>query len=277
MNLGEINELQVVKKTDFGVYLAESADAEEKVLLPKKEVPEDTAIGDLFQVFLYRDSEDRPIATMRKPLLSIGGYAVLRVLQVTKIGAFLDWGLEKDLFLPYKEMIGKPAPGDEILVTLYLDKSSRLCASMRGIYELLSTDSPYRAGDEVTGRIYEFSKNFGTFLAVDDFYSARIPVHENTKHLKIGQTVRARVTARKPDGKLDLSIREKAYLQTDKDADAILELLEKYHGELPFNDKASPERIQEEAGMSKNAFKRAVGKLYKERIVEITDHSIRLN
>ena len=145
MNLGEINELQVVKKTDFGVYLAESADAEEKVLLPKKEVPEDTAIGDLFQVFLYRDSEDRPIATMRKPLLSIGGYAVLRVLQVTKIGAFLDWGLEKDLFLPYKEMIGKPAPGDEILVTLYLDKSSRLCASMRGIYDLLSTDSPNRA------------------------------------------------------------------------------------------------------------------------------------
>ena len=114
-------------------------------------------------------------------------------------------------------MIGKPAPGDEILVTLYLDKSSRLCASMRGIYDLLSTDSPYRAGNEVTGRIYEFSKNFGTFLAVDDFYSARIPVHENTKHLKIGQTIRARVTARKPDGKLDLSIREKAYLQTDKD------------------------------------------------------------
>ncbi len=275
MNLGEINELQVVKKTDFGVYLAESADADEKVLLPKKEVPEDTAIGDLFQVFLYRDSEDRPIATMRKPLLTIGRYAVLRVLQVTKIGAFLDWGLEKDLFLPYKEMIGKPAPGDEILVTLYLDKSSRLCASMRGIYDLLSTDSPYRAGDEVTGRVYEFSKNFGTFLAVDDFYSARIPAHENTKHLKIGQTIRARVTARKPDGKLDLSIREKAYLQTDTDADAILELLEKYHGELPFNDKASPERIQEEAGMSKNAFKRAVGKLYKERIVEITDHSIR--
>lgn len=276
MKLGEINELQVVKTTDFGVYLAESADTDEKVLLPKKEVPEDTSIGDIFQVFLYRDSEDRPIATMRKPLLTIGHYAVLRVLQVTKIGAFLDWGLEKDLFLPYKEMIGKPAPGDEILVTLYLDKSSRLCASMRGIYDLLSTDSPYRAGDEVTGRVYEFSKNFGTFIAVDDFYSARIPVHENTKHLKIGQTIRARVTARKPDGKLDLSIREKAYLQTDKDADSILKLLERYDGELPFNDKASPERIQEEAGMSKNAFKRAVGKLYKERQVEITDHSIRM-
>ena len=275
MNLGEINELQVVKKTDFGVYLAESADSEEKVLLPKKEVPEDTSVGDLFQVFLYRDSEDRPIATMRKPALTLGRFAVLRVLQVTKIGAFLDWGLEKDLFLPYKEQNGKPAPGDEILVTLYLDKSSRLCASMRGIYDLLSTDSPYRTGDEVTGRVYEFSKNFGTFIAVDDFYSARIPVHENTKHLKIGQTIRARVTAKKPDGKLDLSIREKAYLQTDKDADTVLELLEKYNGELPFNDKASPERIQEEAGMSKNAFKRAVGKLYKERIIEITAHSIR--
>lgn len=275
MKLGKINELTIVKKTEHGIYLAESADSEESVLLPKKEVPENSSIGGSLSVFLYRDSEDRPIATMRKPKLTLGGLAALRVIQVTKIGAFLDWGLEKDLFLPYKEQLGKPEPGDEILVTLYLDKSSRLCASMRGIYDLLSADPVYRTGDEVTGRVYEFSKNFGTFVAVDDRYSARIPKHENTSHLKIGQTIRARVTARKPDGKLDLSIREKAYLQTDKDVETIIKLLEKHNGELPFNDKASPELIQAEAQMSKNAFKRAVGKLYKERKVEITDHSIR--
>lgn len=277
MNIGEINNLTVVRHTDFGIYLseAENAQAQDRVLLPKKEVPADISIGDTLSVFLYRDSEDRPIATLRKPKLTLGGLSVLRVLQVTKIGAFLDWGLEKDLFLPYKQMVGKPAPDDEILVTLYLDKSSRLCASMRGLYELLSTDSPYRTGDDVTCRIYEFSKNFGTFAAVDDIYSARIPLHENTSHLKPGSVIRARVTARKPDGKLDLSIREKAYLQVDQDVDTILQLLEQYNGELPFNDKASPERIQEEAHMSKNAFKRAVGKLYKERRIEITDHSIR--
>lgn len=275
MNLGSINTLTVVKHTDFGVYLADASDAQERVLLPKKEVPEGIMTGDSLPVFLYRDSEDRPIATTRTPKITLGCLAALRVVSVTHIGAFLDWGLEKDLFLPYKEQIGKPAPGDEVLVRLYLDKSRRLCASMRGIYDLLSTDSPYRSGDDVTARVYEFSKNFGTFLAVDDRFSARIPVHENTSHLSVGQIVRARVTARKPDGKLDLSLREKAFLQTDTDAAAVLALLEKHNGELPFNDKASPELIQAEAKMSKNAFKRAVGRLYKERRIEITDHSIR--
>lgn len=192
-----------------------------------------------------------------------------------KIGAFLDWGLEKDLFLPYKEMTARVNAGDEILVTLYIDKSRRLCASMKGIYELLYTNSPYRREDTVEGRVYEFSDNFGAFVAVDDKYSARIPVHEDYSFLKIGDIISAKVANVKEDGKLDLTLRDKAYLQMDEDAEKVMAVIEEFAGALPFNDKASPEVIKRETGLSKAAFKRAVGRLYKERRIEITEKSIR--
>ncbi|MCD8230670.1 MAG: S1-like domain-containing RNA-binding protein [Clostridiales bacterium] len=276
MKLGEKQTLTVVKTVDFGVYLAEHPDDKDKVLLPVKQVPAGTAPGDSLEVFLYRDSSDRLIATTREPRLTIGSVALLKVAQVTRIGAFLDWGLEKDLFLPYKEQLRAVREGDEILVTLYIDKSSRLCATMKGLYHLLRTDSPYQKGDTVTGRVYEFSKNFGTFVAVDDCYSAMIPGFENTSGLKIGNMVSATVTNVKADGKLDLTIREKAYIQMDADAQEVLQLITEYGGVLPFNDKASPEIIKREAHMSKNAFKRAVGHLYKERQIEFTERGIRL-
>ncbi|MCD7982260.1 MAG: S1-like domain-containing RNA-binding protein [Clostridiales bacterium] len=276
MKLGEKQTLTVVKQVNFGIYLAEHPEDETRVLLPAKQVPDGISLHDRLTVFLYKDSKDRLIATTNEPLLTVGGFAVLRVAQVTRIGAFLDWGLEKDLFLPYKEQLRKLREGDEILVTLYIDKSNRLCATMEGLYHLLSTDSPYRKGDTVNGRIYEFSKNFGTFVAVDDQYSALIPTHEDTAGHQIGDVIRATVANVKADGKLDLTIREKAYIQMNSDAGAVLQLIAAYGGVLPFNDKASPETIQREAHMSKNAFKRAVGHLYKERRIEFTDHGIRL-
>ena len=179
MKLGEYQKLTVIKKVEFGVYLAERPEDEMRVLLPEKQVPEGCKCGDEIEVFLYKDSKDRLIATTNRPALTLGGLAVLKVLEVGKIGAFLDWGLEKDLFLPYKEMTTKVQPEDEVLVTLYIDKSRRLCASMKKLYDLLSTDAPYQKGDMVNGRIYEFSDNFGTFVAVDDKYSAMIPSHED--------------------------------------------------------------------------------------------------
>lgn len=276
MRLGEKQTLTVVKTVDFGVYLAEHQDDTARVLLPAGQVPEGTKLHDRLEVFLYKDSKDRPIATTREPKLTLGGVALLQVVQVTSVGAFLDWGLEKDLLLPYREQLRRVREGDEVLVTLYIDKSSRLCATMEGLYHLLSTDSPYQKGDTVTGRIYEFSSNFGTFVAVDDKYSALIPPFENTSSLKIGDTVQARVTNVKQDGKLDLTIREKAYVQMNTDAEAVLQLISEYGGVLPFNDKASPEIIKREAHMSKNAFKRAVGHLYKERLIEFTEKGIRL-
>ena len=275
MRLGEYQKLKVIKKVEFGVYLAEHEGDENRVLLPEKQVPEGTRIGDEMEVFLYKDSKDRLIATTNTPKLTLGGLAVLRVAEVGKIGAFLDWGLEKDLFLPYKEMTAKVAPEDEVLVTLYIDKSRRLCATMKKLYTLLDTDSPYKKDDVVSGRIYEFGHDFGTFVAVDDHYSAMIPAHEDTSHLRIGDVIEAKVIGVKPDGKLDITLREKAYLQMDADAEKVMEVIEEFAGVLPFTDKASPEVIKRETGLSKNAFKRAVGRLYKERRIEITDRAIR--
>ncbi len=276
MKLGEYQTLTIVKKVAFGVYLAESRDSQEKVLLPKSQVPANAVLGDSMEVFLYRDSQDRMIATCARPKLTLGGLAVLRVSQIGKIGAFLDWGLEKDLFLPYKEMNGKVREGDEVLVTLYLDKSARLCASMKHLYDKLETNAPYEKGETVTGRVYEFGHDFGTFVAVDDRYSAMIPRSEDTSDLKIGDMIEARVTDIKADGKLDLSRRANKETQMDADAQRVLRVIEEYAGVLPFNDKASPEIIMREMQMSKAAFKRAVGRLYKERRIEITEKSIRL-
>ena len=275
MRLGEYQELIVVKKKDFGIYLAENPQDEVRVLLPAKQVPAETKIGDKLRVFLYKDSSDRLIATTNEPKLVIGELAVLTVKEIGKIGAFLDWGLEKDLFLPFKEMTQKVQSGDEVLVTLYIDKSQRLCASTKGLYNLLSKESPYNKDDIVTGRVYEFSDNFGTFVAVDDHYSARIPKFEDHSFLKIGDVIEAKVVSVKPDGKLDLTIREKAYIQMDTDAEKILELLDSYAGVLPFSEKASPEVIKRETGLSKNAFKRAIGHLYKERKIDLSDGKIR--
>lgn len=276
LRLGENQVLTVVKKVDFGIYLAESSESQTRVLLPRKQVPEGTEIGDDIEVFLYKDSKDRMIATTNKPKLWMGKVAALKVVSVQHIGAFLDWGLEKDLLLPYKEQVGKVNGGDEILVRLYIDKSKRLCASMRELYDMLDMDSAYERGDVVHGRVYEFSDNFGTFVAVDDRYSAMIPKHEDRSSLRIGDWIEARVAGVKPDGKLDLTLREKAYMQMDKDAEQVMQVMEAYGGFLPFNDKASPEVIMREVKMSKNAFKRAVGRLYKERKVEITDRDIRM-
>lgn len=276
IKLGEKQPLVVVKEVEFGVYLAESQEGETRVLLPRKQVPPGLKLHDTLEVFLYKDSKDRLIATTNTPRLMMGQLAVLKVVSVQKIGAFLDWGLEKDLFLPYKEQEGRLYEDEEVLVRLYIDKSSRLCASMKGLYEMLSTDSPYQAGDTVKGRVYEFSGNFGAFIAVDDMYSGLVPCHEDHSFLRVGDVVEARVVEVKPDGKLTLSLREKAYIQMDEDAKRILEVLEEYGGVLPFNDKASPEIIMREMKMSKSAFKRAVGRLYKERKIEITEKNIRI-
>ncbi|MBQ9341924.1 MAG: S1 RNA-binding domain-containing protein [Lachnospiraceae bacterium] len=276
LKLGEEQVLKVVRKVDFGAYLAEGNGRDDKrVLLPFKQVPEGAKVGDEIKVFLYKDSEDRLIATTSEPNLRFNEVKLLTVASVNKIGAFLDWGLPKDLFLPYKEQTMKVEAGDKVLVRLYIDKSSRLCASMRGIYHYLKTQSPYRIGDEVSGRVYEFSKNFGAFVAVDDCFSALIPSHEDHSALHIGEMIKAKVTEVKEDGKLTLTLREKAYLQIEKDAEKVLSVINEFAGVLPFNDKAPAEVIMRDVGLSKAAFKRAVGHLYKERIVEITEKSIR--
>lgn len=288
IKLGEMQTLKIIKKVEFGVYLAEedvqSAGREkmsswqsgqaEKVLLPAKQVPREARLGDEIEVFIYRDSKDRLIATTSRPLITLGGVARLRVVQTGQIGAFLDWGLEKDLLLPFKEQKKKVKEGESCLVALYIDKSGRLCATMN-VYRYLRQDSPYKRDDRVTGTVYEISDNFGAFVAVDDIYSGLIARKELYGDVQVGGTVTARVTEVKEDGKLNLSIREKAYLQIEKDAEKVLQAIDSYDGALPFTDKASPETIKREMQMSKNEFKRAVGHLLKEKKISIGERAIR--
>ena len=274
IELGKKQELTVIKRVEFGVYLGEQEGAEERVLLPKKQVPEGTEAGSKLTVFVYKDSKDRLISTTNEPKLELGGLAVLKVAQVGKIGAFLDWGLEKDLLLPFREQTRRVHEGQEVLVALYIDKSSRLCATMN-VYEYLELQSPYKKEDRVKGTVYEISEEFGAFVAVDNRYSGLVPRKDFHGGAKIGDIVEARVTGVHEDGKLNLSLREKAYLQMDADAEAVLAVIDEFDGVLPFTDKASPEVIERELHLSKNAFKRAVGRLLKEGKIEITEKSIR--
>lgn len=275
IELGKKQVLQVVKKVEFGVYLGESAQAgeQERVLLPAKQVPAGTETGEKLEVFIYRDSADRLIATTRVPALELHQTALLTVADVGKIGAFLDWGLEKDLLLPFREQTARVQKGQQVLVALYIDKSSRLCATMK-VYPYLKQNSPYTAGDEVEGRVYELSDNFGVFVAVDNQYSGLIPKREAQGNYRPGEVIACRVTTVREDGKLNLSPRKKAYQQIDEDAELVMKVLDEFAGVLPFDDRVSPEIIKREFGLSKAAFKRAVGHLLKEKKIEIRDKRI---
>lgn len=276
LELGKKQTLVIVRRVEFGAYLAESKESEEVVLLPFKQVPPEKMPGDQIEVFLYKDSKDRLIATTHEPKLMIGQVAVLEVVQVSEIGAFLDWGLEKDLFLPYKQQTKRVKKGEQCLVSLYSDKSERLCATMN-VYEYMDPHVPYGVGDKIHGRVYQTSDQFGIFVAIDDQYSALIPKKECYGKLPVpGDIIEARITAIKEDGRADLSIRDKIPDQMKEDSEVILEAIRQSSGTLPFNDKADPQLIKQELSMSKAAFKRAVGRLLKQGQIEITDKGIQL-
>lgn len=282
MRLGYMQTLVAVKKTDFGLFLTDIEKKDDKnralgdeVLLPKNQVTEDMRVGSEIEVFLYKDSEDRMIATRLVPYIKIGEIKKLRVKEVNKIGAFLDWGLPKDLLLPFKEQIYEIKSGDEILVTVYIDLSDRLCATM-DLYSRLSLLPPYQRDDMVKGTVYQVHEQFGAYVAVDNKYSALVPKKELHRELKPGDEIEARVLEVKEDGKLDLSLRQKAYVQMDADSALILDKLKQAGGSLPYQDKSSAEEIKEEFNLSKAAFKRAIGRLYKERVIVIEKDGIRL-
>lgn len=275
IELGKYQELIVTKKTDFGVFLnTPTGEDSKKILLPKAQVPAGTDLKDVLKVFVYKDSEDRPIATTLEPDLTLGNVARLYVTQVTPIGAFLEWGLAKDLFLPFKEQLYKVQEGDAVLVTLYIDKSERLCASMH-VYDALRNDSNYQKDDEVSGRVYEISENFGVFVAVDDMYSALLPKKEVFETYRINQPIYARVAQVMEDGRLTLSVKKKIPEQMNEDADFIYRCLEQEGGFLPFHDKSAPEAIKNRFHMSKNAFKRGIGHLMKKGLITIANDGIR--
>ena len=275
IELGKTQELVIHRINEHGGFLGEPHDSKNVVLLPGRQLPQGAVCGDSIQVFVYRDSRDRLIATVHKPAMELGRIARLKVVSTSKIGAFLDWGLEKDLFLPFKEQTGKIKKNDYCVVKLYIDKSDRLCASMK-VYDLMEAPSPYKTGDQVKGVIYQLSETLGALVAVDMRYHGLIPLKELFGEHRVGDLVEARVTRVREDGRLNLSIREKAYRQMDLDADAVYKRIEQRGGHLPFTDKAAPMVIEKEFGLSKNAFKRAVGRLLKEKKIQITESGIDL-
>lgn len=283
MKLGRRQTLVVVKKMDFGVYLTdvelkdkEDRKSEEEVLLPKNQLEEEVEMGEEISVFIYKDSEDRLIATKLEPVIELGEIQKMKVKETTKIGAFLDWGLPKDLLLPFKEQKQRVAVGDEVMVMMYVDNSERLCATTY-IYDKLSQRTPYSKDDSVKAIVYELNPNYGAYVAVDGKFSALVPKKELHRELKIGEEIEARVLEVKEDGKMDLSLRGKSYLQMDEDGELIFKKLEKAGGFLPFHDKSEVESIKKEFGMSKASFKRAIGRLFKERKILIKEDGIEIN
>jgi predicted RNA-binding protein (virulence factor B family) len=275
IELGKIQNLKIANFTSFGAYLdAGTGVRHDNILLPIKQLPEDSKEGDELEVFVYRDSQERLIATRKKPLAQLGELAYLKVTAKSQIGAFLDIGLERGLFLPFHEQKFPILVGKGYLVKVYLDKSQRLSATTE-IYEYLSAESPYQKNAKVVGTVYSVNPDIGAFVAVDNKYMGLIPVNEYFSELREGDQVEARVIRIREDGKLDLSPRDLSYIQMDKDTLKILQVIKNHAGFLALNDKSSPLEIQSRLHLSKAAFKRALGKLLKENKVTQTDGGLR--
>lgn len=277
IELGKVQKLEVVEIGPLGVNLNAKKDkSKTNILLPHKQIPSGIKVGDEVEVFVYSDlKEDRILATTIKPKVTMGQIAALKVVDIIKSGAFLDWGLDKDLFLPIKEQVGVIEKEREYLVGIYIDKHNRLCATM-DIYSLLSNQAPYKENDRVHGIVYSIKLDMGAFVAVDNKYHGMIPQKELYGNIKCGDVIEARVTKVREDGKLDLSLREKSYKQMDSDAKIILDKLLSNDGILALDDNSSPDEIKAELNMSKKAFKRAVGRLLKEEKIKLIENGIKL-
>lgn len=274
LNVGTVNSLKVFEIGPKRVLLKKDK-VNKGVYLPVKELPEDKSIGDYVEVFIYRDTNNNLAATTQEPYGQVGDIAYLKVLDITKIGAFLDWGLEKDLFLPMGEQTCKIVKGNYYLVKIYLDKSNRLCATMK-LDDDLKTHPPYKPGQRVEGVVYGYNPKLGLFVAVEKQYYGFVHLSEKFESLQIGDKFNFRVVRIREDGRVDLSTRQVAHKQMDIDAQAILELLAIRDGFLPLNDNSDPQEIKNYLSISKNAFKRALGKLLKEKKVKQTKDGIRL-
>lgn len=272
IKMGKRQKLVVNNYTPIGLYLdAGTENEEDNILLPKneyEEMEEKPEVGSELDVFIYMDSEDRPIATLRKTAATVGTIAKLEATDVNKkLGAFLDWGLKKELLLPKGQEICPIEIGKKYLVGLYEDKKGRISATMK-IYSFLMPCQDYDKNDIVSGTVYSIDENIGVFVAVDNRYFGMIPKNEYFKDFKIGDEVTTRVIRVREDGKLDLTPRLMAYQQMDKDAELIFEKMKLLKDAFYFNDKTSPEEIYEYFSISKKAFKRAIGSLLKNGFIE---------
>jgi predicted RNA-binding protein (virulence factor B family) len=273
--IGKQNTLAVLRETSIGLYL----DAGElgEVLLPMRYVPPEAGPGHMLHVFLYRDSEDRLIATTETPYGSVGEFATLKVVAVhPDVGAFLDWGLPKDLLLPFREQVGPVRPGQRVVVYIDLDqKTNRVVASARLNRFLRKDTPPFRKGEKVQVLIANRTP-LGYNTIVENAYGGLLYHDTLPGPLEGGQRLEAFVREVRPDGKLDLSLEMLGYKKVASLTEQILDALERNGGRLAYDDESSPEAIRENFGVSKKAFKQALGNLYKHRRIEFEHPGIRL-
>lgn len=275
VKIGDYNELEVIKTVDFGLYL-DGGDSGE-ILLPARYVTEPVEPGDVMRVFVYTDSEDRLIATTEHPFARVGEFAYLQAVEVNKVGAFLDWGLPKDLLVPYREQKVRMRQGCQYLVYLYLDDATKRVAASAKIDKFLGNVLPdYKVRDHVDALVIGHDE-LGYRVIVDNLHRGIIYENEVYQPLELGQHYEAAVKYVRPDGKIDVTLNERVGVRIAPLEQRILDLIASSPaGELPLTDKSSPEQIKETLHCSKKDFKRAVGALYKARRIILTPTSLRL-
>jgi predicted RNA-binding protein (virulence factor B family) len=271
MILGDYNDLPILRYTSVGVYLG---DEDGDVLLPQKFVKEDWEEGTIISVFLYRDSEDRLIATTLHPKVTVDRYGYLKVNQVNTFGAFLDWGIEKDLMVPYREQRYKLVEGEEVLVYLYRDEfTDRLVATTK-FKKFLQTDTSIVQLNVPVDIIIDDETDLGIKVIVDDKFSGLIYHQDFNKRLLKGEITTGYVYNIREDGKLDVRLESEGYGKIEPLSEELFDIIQRRGGVLHLHDKSSPDEIKRQVGMSKKNFKKALGNLYKQKWVNIEDDSI---
>lgn len=273
VDIGKTNKLKIVKSTDFGLFLDGGDDGE--ILLPRRYVPVDYEIGAELEVFVYVDSEDRLVATTETPLAKVGEFASLRVVSLSSIGAFLDWGLAKDLLLPFAEKTRALRVGENCLVYLYLDNTGRICASMRVDRYIEKTPGDYTVGQSVRLIIARHT-DLGINAIINERHWGILFTNEVFERLLPGQKIQGYIKQIRPDGKIDLTLHKTGTTGTDDIGEKILQALRDEEGYLEINDKTSAEIIYEYFGVSKKKYKIALGALYKKRLITVDEDGIRL-
>jgi len=275
VHIGKVNNLRIVKEVEFGLYL--DGDKRGEILLPKRYVPQGCKVDDMLDVFIYFDSEDRIIATTETPLVQAGEFAFLECVAVNKTGAFLDWGLMKDLLLPYDEQTHRPEVGKSYIVYVYGDEDTgRLVASTK-IRDFLDDQSlnDFKVGEEVS-LLNADRTDLGFLMIINNSHLGLLHQHEALRTIKHGERLQGFVQNIREDKKIDLCLHQQASDKTDEVSTLILSKLKKSGGFLPIHDKSDPKDIQYMFGVSKKAFKKAIGSLYKQKTIVLVDRGIRL-
>ncbi len=276
IKIGNVNLLKVARRVEIGVFLAGGGETEESdILMPKRYVPEGTEVGDELEVFVYYDSEDRLVATTETPFAKVGDFALLKVASVNSVGAFLDWGLPKDLFLPFAEQSRNLSPGQKVAVFIYIDKSQRISASMRLDRHVDKSPLDYKVEQKV--ELFLVGKtDLGFKAIINGRHVGVIYKNEVFQDLSYGQRLPGYIKKIREDGKIDLILQPVGSKGSQDLGQKILEILKSKGGFLPIHDKTSPEEIYDLFGASKKKYKMALGGLYKKRLISVDEDGVRL-